>query len=151
MINTTKGEAMKDISEMNRYELDDLENQIASRRLELTAKDVESRGFSTRLLDDIEYVLVYSPVTEMLNAWATVSECRHLLDFAANLPVEEAYHRWYPTVVEKFPAQPYTEADAERDTRKARINLARLYASGEIDGREYNELHKSTSFMDLAK
>ena len=65
---------MKDISEMNRYELDDLENQIASRRLELTAKDVESRGFSTRLLDDIEYVLVYSPVTEMLNAWATVSE-----------------------------------------------------------------------------
>ena len=142
---------MKTISEMNRYELDGLEEQIAHRRLELSADEIKHAGLDAALVDTIEYVLVYSPVDGLENAWATPEECRRLLDTLANLPPAEAYRRWFLKVVDKFHRKPYTQDDAARDTRDARKRLEQQYAAGEIDGKQFSELYKTTSFMDLAE
>lgn len=144
---------MKPISEMNRFEIDDLEKEIRARKMQLMAEAVTARGIhATSIIHGhpSEYILVYSPnLGEFSNAWATVDECRRLLDTLANLPPAEAYRRWYPKVEDKYPSSPYTHADAIRDTREARKALTEDYASGKISGRDYAELHATTNFMDL--
>lgn len=143
---------MKEISEMNRYELDEIEYQIAHRKLEIYAESVKASGLPTRIIEGIEYVLVYSPdISENLNVWADAKECKHLLSFVANLEPAEAFRRWVSHVTEKFPSKPYTQQDAIRDTKEARIQLKQDYADGKIDGRDYADLYRSTSFMDLVK
>lgn len=144
--------SQKPISEMNKYELSEIEQQIAARKLQIFADEINASGkLHARIIEGIEYVLVYSPLNlnEYQNVWASSDECRHLMDFLANLPGDEAYRRWYPTVSEKFPTQPYTKQDAIRDTVEARRQLAADYESGKIDGRDYADAYRSTSFMDL--
>lgn len=142
---------MKPVLEMTHHELDDLEKQIEHRRIQIAASEVEKAGLHTRLLDGIEYVLVYSPIEEFLNVFATPQECRHLMDFLANLAPEEAYRRWHTTVTDKFPAAPYTRSDAIRDTRQERAEIDAQLERGEIDSREHAEFYRTSSFMDLVE
>jgi hypothetical protein len=144
---------MKNISEMNRYELDILEEQIHNQRNALMAAELTAAGVQATSViqgEPWEYVLVYSSVPEMQNAWATLDECRRLLDTVANLEPDEAYRRWYPKVSIKYQGEPYNKQQAAADTKAARADLARRYQAGEIDG-QLADLYKSTSFMDLTE
>ncbi len=135
---------------MTRYDLDDLVTAIYARRLELIAGELKSRGIPTRISADapvpcdggretmlFNLVMVYDPAGELPGEWATVEECRRLMDTVANLKPADAFRRWI-TKVEPVYTPPYTEANARRDCRAEREQLERDYAAGKISGEDFS-------------
>jgi hypothetical protein len=146
--------ALNQVRNLSLVQLEELETAIQYRRMELMVAELTRRdvpAFVERTGVRFPFILVYSPDAALPNAWATVAECRRLLDTVANLPLADAYRRWYPKVSNKLGDSAYTEADARRDTRAAREQLAADYAAGKIDGQGLADLYRTTSFMDLAE
>ncbi len=144
----TNTETTSLVNAMSRYELDDLEEAIYARRLELIAAELYARGIPTRISTTFtgcdgtpetilfNMVCVYDPASELHGEWATVSECRRLLDTVANLKPAEAFRRWR-TKIEPLHEEPYTKSDAVRDTRAEREQLHRDYADGKMSGADF--------------
>lgn len=83
------------------------------------------------------YVLVYAPDEDSLpNAWATVQECRRLIDMVANLPFPEAFRRWRERIM-PWESGTYTESDARRDVAAERAELREQYLAGKLSGEDY--------------
>jgi len=133
---------MKAISEMNWYELDAVENEIFNRRLAVRAAQIQARGLSTNVIDGYDFVIVYSPVDDLLNGIANLEECLVLLDTLREMAPVDAFRRWYPKVSDKTNAFVLDkEPDEKRIQRQA---LKNAYDGLEIDGRQYAELYRST-------
>lgn len=122
--------------------MDELEEAIYYHRLKILAAQIENQGLHTQVditspksLDGykMRYILVFSPIPELKNEFATRWEARHLIDFLANLSPEEAFRRWAPTVEPFDPPPPYTDKDAERDARAEVARLKEQYKNGEMD------------------
>lgn len=150
------------VNALGRHELDEMADALLSRRLELMAQDLTARGVIARHVSKFadptkcpiywSYILVYAPdgATTRENAWATLDECRRLLDTLANLPPARAYDRWFPKVEPED--NTYTEADAQRDMRQERLQLRSQYAAGEIDGETFRVAYRATrDYADLAR
>jgi hypothetical protein len=145
--------ALDAVKDLDADALDDLSAAILARHNAIMAARLRAAGFpslSTFNGHVMPYVLVSSPeFGSHLNIWATLAECRRLLDTVHNLPPAEAFTRW-ASRVEPLADEPYTRADAARDTQEARAALKADYAAGKITTDEYGDLHGGTSFMDLA-
>lgn len=145
---------------MREVDLDNLERSIQVRRMQIMVERLEQAGFEARIDrgtgDDHQwfgYVLVYDPgASDGVPAeWATLDECRSLLDTARNLSLAEAYVRWREKI-QPWEKRDYTETDARRDMRAERADLNRQFEAGEIDGEDYRLMHEGTrGYMDLAR
>jgi hypothetical protein len=84
------------LSELNCYELEEVERALRWRWNEIYAKRLESRGFRALVKDSegfFPYILVAHD-SDGEAEWATPAEAQILLDTVANLPPEEAWERW---------------------------------------------------------
>lgn len=146
--------ALAIVAGMRSQDLDDLEEAIHARRLQLMADRLEANGFRAMVQHQDTFfnmLLVGVPNVTAPALWATLEECRRLLDTARNLPPAEAFSRWREKV-QTVNTEPYTEADAKADVRRERAELHRRYAAGEIDGQQFAELYKDTrSYLDLVE
>lgn len=143
--------ALAVVSAMDRDELDDLQAAIHARRQALLVARLTTAGFSATAKVGghlMPFVLVTAP-DGLASVWATADECQRLLDTVHNLPPAAAFARW-ASRVEPLEVEPYTRADAIRDTRAARQALRADFAAGKITTDEYVDLQHGTSFMDLA-
>ena len=136
--------------------LEALENAIHVAKLERMANWLTARGFHVmhrRAFDDHELqfnlILVCDPTGNLPGEWATLDECRRLLDTVANLSPAEAFARWR-TKVEPLEPISYTSADAVRDTRAAREALRQRASETHMSAQDYALECSMTSFMDLA-
>lgn len=138
-----------------RYDLDYMHEAINALRVEQMVKELGSRGFSARCkfhtpgcdgateTYQTNYVLVYSPEeADLPNEWATVEECRRLLDTLANLEPAEAFRRWRERI-EPWDAT-YTEYDAKRDMRAEQAALRQQYEAGQLDGEMFRIAYGQT-------
>lgn len=154
---TGHGEAyLERVQDLNSHTLDDLEEAILIRRLELMAERLQAHGFivcRARLRREgntyFRYLSVGHESADAPAEWATLAECRRLIDTVRNLPAAEAFARWAPTVT-PLEQEAYTREEAARDTREARRELQRQLDAGEIDAAAYHDLLPTTTFMDLA-
>lgn len=135
-------------------DLDDLEIAIYARRLELMAAELRNAGFTCRTgAHDVafRYVLVYPPDGDHEAQWATLAECRRLLDTARNLAIQEAFDRWIAKV-EPLAHETYTRAQAESDVREERAEAKQQYENGEIGAEDYRLRHTAArDYLDLAE
>lgn len=93
------------VANMKSVELDILEEQIHIRRMELMAARLRAAGFGARTEGadhQFRYLCVYPSPEDVPGEWATLEECRRLLDTVANLPPKEAFARWR-TKIEPLP------------------------------------------------
>lgn len=81
--------------------------------------------------------------------WATLRECRSLLDSLRDLPIADAYARWQVKIEPFDPT--YTREQAIADTHASRDKLKQQLDSGKIDAQMYRDIYPTTSFMDLAE
>jgi len=125
------------VTEMNRYDLEDLEIAIQTRRIQIMAKTLENRGFRTRIEAHGQlfgYVMIYDPNEINPGEWASLNECQRLLDTVSNLPPMEAFARW-KLKIEPFEKTEYTKSDAIADMKRERAEARQRYESG-IDNAE---------------
>lgn len=131
----------------HRYDLDGMQQAINALRVEQMVDELRRHGIAARCRFKIpvaagggeyqtNYVLIYAPEgVDEPNEWATVEECRRLLDTVANLEPDEAFRRWRERI-EPFD-NTYTRQDAERDMRAERVMLRQQYETGQLDGEMY--------------
>lgn len=146
------------VKDMREQDLDYLMDAIRIRRNRIMVGKLKGYGVTCRSeihrnSSDIHiyntYIYVKVP-GELFPVAATVGECQRLLDTLRNLPLDEALKRWAQKV-SPVEQEEYTEDMARRDTREARAQLRRDVKSGRIPADMYADLHKTTSFMDLAQ
>lgn len=138
---------------MRENDIDAAEEMLELRRREIYANRLVAIGFECRTRYNnsaFPYILVYSPVSDIPNAWATVTEAKRLLDTVRNLPKDEAYRRWYAKIDTEIESLPYTEDMARRDTREYRNELKYQLFERKIDSKEYCELY-GINLLDLAR
>lgn len=141
------------VADMPAQDLDELETAIHARRLQLMAARLEANGFTARAGhgDTLFNAILAGLPAQMPGVWATLAECRRLLDTVRNLPPAEAFARWRQKI-QPAAVEPYTEGQAKADVRRERAELHRRYAAGEIDGQQFAELYKDTrSYLDLVE
>lgn len=154
-------EALRPLVLQHRYDLDNIQEAIQALRVEQMVAELRSRGLGARCQFSVppsnkteayqyqtNYVLVYAPAgTDLSNEWATVEECRRLLDTLANLEPTEAFRRWLDRI-EPFDST-YTRQDAERDMHTERAALRQQYQDGQLDGEIFRIAHgQAADFMD---
>ena len=143
------------VSEMNDPQLEDLENAVYFRRLELMATRLGEAGFSCRVEDrarkfSFRYVLVQIADSPLPGQWATLQECQRLIDTARNLPIKEAFERW-SAKVEPVPSEPYTRSQARQDVKEERDRLQEAYQNGEINSEDLRlGWTAARDYLDLA-
>jgi Arc/MetJ-type ribon-helix-helix transcriptional regulator len=127
------------VGDLNEYDLDDLAEAVHVRRLQLMADHLRANGFGARIgginNQQFRYICVYSPDESQMGEWATLEECRQLLDTVRNLSPDEAFARWR-TRIEPMPTRPYTRADAIADVKRERTEAQRRYQAGEISAED---------------
>ncbi len=142
--------ALKIVAEFNAIELEDLERAIALRKNALMVERLKRAGFSAMTEKTFgdgntvrwNLIMVWDPADKNPGEWATIEECRRLLDIAANLPATESFSRWREKV-EQIDAQPYTKADALADMRAEVSDAERMYAAGKIDAETLAVMNKN--------
>ena len=145
--------ALAIVADMPTQDLDELETAIHARRLQLMAARLEANGFTARAGhgDTLFNAILVGLPAQTPGVWATLAECRRLLDTARHLPVTEAFVRWRANV-EPVAEQSYTESQARADIRRERAKLRRRYEAGEIDSAMYADLYKAArSCLELAE
>lgn len=139
-------EALRPLAQ-HRYDLDYMQQAIEALRVEMMVDELRSRGIAARCRFNVplsggaetyqtNYVLVHAPDgVDLPGEWATVEECRRLLDTVANLEPAEAFRRWRERI-EPWDST-YTRQDAERDMQAERAMLRQQYEAGQLDGEMY--------------
>jgi hypothetical protein len=129
------------------YQLEDLEQAIHARKNELMASALISSGIPARWMTDaggeknvFGLICVYDPSGELPGEWATLDECKKLLNTVANLKPDLAFRRWREKI-EALTEEPYTHADAIRDIKNERAELEKKYNDGRIDHETYRLGH----------
>jgi hypothetical protein len=143
------------VGNLNEYDLDDLTEAVHVRRLQLMANRLRTNGFGARTsgINDqqFRYICVYSPDESQMGEWATVEECRRLIDTAHNLPADEAFARWRIRI-EPMPDRPYTHADAIADMKRERAEAQRRYQAGEINAEDLRLIWAAArDYLDFAE
>lgn len=141
------------VADMPAQDLDELETAIHARRLQLMAARLEANGFTARAGhgDTLFNAILAGLPAQMPGVWATLAECRRLLDTVRNLPPAEAFARWRQKI-QPAAVEPYTEGQARADVRRERADLRRRYEAGEIDSGMYADLYKAArTYLDLAE
>lgn len=141
------------VADMPAQDLDELETAIHARRLQLMAARLEANGFTARAGhgDTLFNAILAGLPAQMPGVWATLAECRRLLDTVRNLPATEAFARWREKV-EPVEEESYTESQARVDIRRERAELRRRHEDGEIDSAMFADLYRATrSCLELAE
>lgn len=139
---------------MNLQDLEHLEDAITIARNRMMVAKLRNRGVTAwceHHRPSMDYFSNHVWVkVDWENVPATLDECQRLLDTLVNLDTEAALQRWVQKIA-PLEIESYTRADAIRDTRAARADLKRAYANDEITSDMYNDLYKTTSFMEYAE
>jgi len=100
----------------------ELENTLLWKRNQSAAQKLNLAGFQTRMESETtgkwKYILVYSPDESGMYEWATADEAMNLAGRAANLPANEAWARWVPTLEPFY--QPTDQEIYDMDMQTAR-------------------------------
>lgn len=145
--------ALAIVADMPAQDLDELETAIHARRLQLMAARLEANGFTARAGhgDTLFNAILAGLPAQMPGVWATLAECRRLLDTVRNLPPAEAFARWRQKI-QPAAVEPYTEGQARADVRRERAELRRRHEDGEIDSAMFADLYRAArSCLELAE
>lgn len=147
-------EFLPTVADLNDYDLDALADAVHVRRLQIMADRLRDAGLGARTggINDqqFRYICVYSPDETQMGEWATLEECRRLLDTVANLSPDEAFARWRSRI-EPLAERTYTRAEAIADMRRERAEAQRQYQEGKIDADDLRLLWASArDYLDYA-
>jgi hypothetical protein len=124
------------LATLGQMEVEDLIQACSYRLNELIAERLNVLGFSARtefhgVKPNLVLVQLPNAPDDMPGEWATLAECKRLIDTARNLSPAEAFARWREKI-EPIKQEEYTRADAINDMRRERAEAKADFESGKI-------------------